>query len=1021
MPHARQTLVLSLLLALLAWPARASDPLPATAAQLPLRSIGPAGMSGRITSIAVAPGDRDTWYVGSASGGLWKTGNAGTTFEPLFDEQPVQSIGAVAVAPSNGDVIYVGTGEGNPRNSQSSGNGVYRSGDGGRSWTHLGLADSRNVHRIVVDPRDENTLWVGVLGDPFADSEMRGVYKSADGGSSWRRVLYSNARSGVADLVMDPVNPNRLIAALWEFRRRPWDFVSGGDGSGLYLSTDGGETWRALDETHGLPAKPWGRIGVAIAPSRRERVYALVESRKNALYRSDDGGLSWSRINEDTIGSRPFYFAELYVDPLNENRVYNLYSRLARSENGGESFEVIEDWGRELHADYHAFWIDPEDGDFIIAGTDGGLYWTHDRGANWRFAENLPLGQFYHLAVDDAVPYNVYGGLQDNGTWYGPSEAWHRGGIRNAFWRELAFNDGFDVVLDREQEHLVYALWQAGMLVRVDRRTGERKTIAPVAGPVPLRFNWNAAIAGDPFDAATIYLGSQFLHRSRDRGDSWEIISPDLTSNDPSKQQQDASGGLSIDATGAENHTTITAIAPSPLAKGTIWVGADDGRLHLTRDGGASWTDLSARLPGAPEGAVIRQVVPSTYAPGEAVVVIDNHLQGDNGAYLYRTTDFGKRWTNLVAGAALPTQVLSFAQDPVEPRLLFAGTETGLYASFDGGDAWTRWTRGLPAVAVADMAIQARERDLVLATFGRSIWILDDLQPWRDLAREPALRERSLYLFAPADARQVIIDQAPGQRLSPDHLYAGDNNARQAPITFWVGDAALEAVTVSIERDGELQRRWELAVQPGLNRTHWDLQLEGRAIYGPLMSPDLERPLAPPGRYTVAVTAGDKTQRVDLTLLPDPRVAYDPTAAAENLALRRALEDLQARADTAAARLTCIGDVLAGADGELPGPVREAALTDLDGLWAQLDYRGIQGTVSDSPRLMQRLGRAFYYTHTPWAALTPNDRLLLDSLQDQAAGFAADLERFLSARWGPLAAQLPASSRCDAPAPGGAS
>jgi len=971
--------------------------------QLPLRSVGPAGMSGRITSIAVTPHDRDVWYVGAASGGLWKTENGGTTFDPVFDGQPVQSIGAVAVAPSNPDVVYAGTGEGNPRNSQSSGAGLFKSYDGGRSWQAVGLEASRNIHRIVVHPQDEDTLWVGVLGDPFADGEIRGLYKSTDGGASWRRVLYANPRSGVADLVMDPKNPNKLFAALWEFRRTPWDFTSGGDGSGLFLSHDGGESWKALDEAAGLPEKPWGRIGIAIAPSQRDRVYALVESRDNALYRSDDGGASWTRINSDTIGNRPFYFAELYVDTQNENRVYNLYSRLARSEDGGESFAVIEDWGREVHADYQAFWIDPQDSDFIIAGTDGGLYWTRDRGANWRFAENLPLGQFYHVTVDDALPYNVYGGLQDNGTWFGPSEVWNRAGLRNAYWREIAFNDGFDVVLN-EEDSTAYALWQAGMLVRVNLDTGQRKTVAPATGPEPLRFNWNAAIARDPFAAGTIYIGSQYLHRSRDRGDSWEIISPDLTTNDPARQQQTASGGLSIDATGAENHTTITAIGPSSVEEGLIWVGSDDGRLHLTRDGGERWTDLSGRLGVAPDAGWIRQVVPSSHAAAEAFVVIDNHLQGDWTPYLFHTRDFGRSWTNLLEGQNVAAYALAIAQDPVESALLFAGTEFGLYVSLDRGATWSRWTRGFPAVSTMDLAIQPREGDLVVGTFGRSIWILDDLGPWRALARRPALTAEALHIFAPADAYQVVMDQARGQRLSPDHLYSGDNNAREAPITFWVGDASTATVTVAVEQGGERLREWEVAVQRGLNRTYWDLQLEGHTIYGPLMSPDLEMPLAPPGRYDVVVETGDELRRATLQLRPDPRVVYDPEVFAANLAYRRNLEVVKNTVDDAARTLACFTTVLEAAHA-IPANVHESLVDGIDGLWKQLDYPDIQGTVSDSPRLAQRLARAWYFNHSPYEPVSSNDRALLDGLQAQSAGFERAFETFVQRTWADAASR----------------
>jgi photosystem II stability/assembly factor-like uncharacterized protein len=966
-------------------------------------------MSGRITSIAVVLSDKDVWYIGSASGGLWKTVNAGTTFEPIFDAQPVQSIGAVAVAPSNPDVIYVGTGEGNPRNSQSSGNGLYKSVDAGLSWTHLGLEESRNIHRLIVHPNNDQIVWAGILGDPFNPSDTRGAYKSIDGGETWRQVLSSNDRSGIADLVIDPVNPDKLMAALWEFERSPWDSSSGGMGSGLFVSHDGGDSWIEFDQRSGLPAKPYGRIGLAIAASNTDRVYALVESQKNALYRSDDGGDSWEIVNTETIGSRPFYFAEMHVDTQNPDRVYNLYSRLARSENAGEDFEVIEDWGMEVHADHHAFWIDPDDADFIIDGTDGGLYWTRDRGEHWRFAENLPLGQFYHVTLDDMVPYNIYGGLQDNGTWYGPSEVWNRSGIRNSYWRELAFNDGFDVVLEREPSHWVYALWQGGMLVRVNKETGQRKTIAPVDADRDLRFNWNAAIAGDPFAAGTLYIGSQFVHRSRDHGASWRVISPDLTTNDPNKQLQHRSGGLSIDATSAENHTTLTVIAPSPLKEGLMWVGSDDGRVHLTRNGGRRWIDLTGNLAGAPTHGWIKQIVPSSHQPGEAFVVIDNHLQGDWAAYLLHTSDYGQSWRNLLAEQGLPSYALSFVQDSEEPRLMFLGTEFGLYVSLDAGRSWDQWTKGYPSASTMDLKIQKREGDLVLASFGRSLWVLDDLRPWRELAAMPAITDKPLHLFAPANTYQPVIDQAPGQRLSPDQLYAGDNNAREALISFWINDPDVEAVSFAVLAKGRVVRKWDAPVVQGLNRTSWDLQWQGQDIYGPLMSPVLERPFAAPGRYELMVTAKGHSATQEMTLLADPRVDFKASDYAENLAFRQSIESLQRQSKDVMRVLACMEEEIAQADASVPQEAADELRRGIDELWEQVDFREFQGVISDSGKLSHRLSKAFYFTHSPYEKLTVNDREFLKLLERQTQDVLTLFTELITRQWEPLMGKLEVS------------
>ncbi|WP_439106874.1 WD40/YVTN/BNR-like repeat-containing protein [Congregibacter sp.] len=976
--------------------------------QLPLRSIGPAGMSGRITSIAVSPSDKNVWHIGTASGGLWTTVNAGTTFEPVFDAQPVQSIGAVAVAPSNPKVIYVGTGEGNPRNSQSSGNGLYKSSDGGATWSYLGLPQSRNVHRLIVHPDNEEVVWAGVLGDPFNANGVRGLYKSVNGGETWRRILFSNDRSGVADLVMDPHNPDKLIASLWEFRRSPWDSSSGGPGSGLFMSEDGGENWQELGASRGLPAKPYGRIGVAIAASNSDRVYAIVESQKNAMYRSDDGGVSWEMINTETIGSRPFYFSEMHVDTQNPDRVYNLYSRLARSEDAGENFEVIEDWGMEVHADHHAFWIDPDDSRFIIDGTDGGLYWSRDRGENWRFAENLPLGQFYHITVDDAVPYRVYGGLQDNGTWYGPSEVWNRGGIRNSYWRELAFNDGFDVVLERKAGPWVYALWQGGMLVRINTDTGQRKTIMPTDDDETLRFNWNAAIAGDPFQDNTLYIGSQFVHKSIDRGESWLRISPDLTSNDPSKQQQHRSGGLSIDATAAESHTTITVIAASELEQGLLWVGSDDGRLHMTRDGGKSWRDLSDRLSGVPQAAWVKQIVPSSHDPSQAFVVVDNHLQGDSEPYILHTRDYGATWDNILSGQGIPSYALSFVQDPVEPRLMFAGTEYGLYVSLDAGASWQQWTNGYPSVSTMDLKIQKREGDLVAASFGRSVWVLDDLTPWRTLAASQGLKKYPLQLFAPPDTYQPVIDQALGQRLSPDHLFSGDNNARQALISFWLDDEAVESVEISVRREDRLVRQWEHAVVQGMNRASWDLQWSGVEIYGPLMSPVLEQPLAAPGVYEVSVSAGELVRSEELTVLADPRVDFDAKSFAENLSYRQSIEALQTQSKEVLRVLGCMEEQLAQAGDSLSGEEAEALQQEIIGVWERVAFREFQGVISDSNKLSHRLSKAFYFTHSPYEPLTSNDRQLLRALEHQSQAVLSAFSDLLTQQWGPKMGPLDA-------------
>jgi len=540
------------------------------------RSIGPAGMSGRVTAIDAVQNNPDIIYIGSASGGVWKSTSGGVSWEPLFQDQDFASIGALKIDQNVPDIIWVGTGEGNPRNSQSSGNGVYKSIDGGKTWKHMGLADSRNIHRIILDPRDSNVIYVGVQGAAWGPGEERGLFKSTDGGESWDKILYINDRTGIGELIIDPSNPNKLFAAMWQFERQPWFFKSGGEGSGLYVTHNGGKNWKRLDIENGMPEGELGRIGLGISAHNPEVVYALIESKKTAFYRSDDGGQKFVKVTDQNIGGRPFYYGEFHLDPENENRIYNIHTTVDVSTDGGRTFSNLIPY-QKVHPDYHAWYSHPTDGSFIMCGNDGGMAISRDRGKTWSFVENLPLAQFYHINYDMQKPYNVYGGMQDNGSWQGPSMVYKTGGIKNEYWKEVSFGDGFDVVPDRTDPDEGFSMSQQGNVVRYNTRTGFNKFVQPVHPQgEKLRFNWNAAIAADPFNDAGLYFGSQYLHKSTDRGDNWTIISPDLTTNDPEKQKADESGGLTFDATGAENFTTIIAIAPSPINKDVIWVGTDD-------------------------------------------------------------------------------------------------------------------------------------------------------------------------------------------------------------------------------------------------------------------------------------------------------------------------------------------------------------------------------------------------------------------------------------------------------------
>ncbi len=861
------------------------------------RSIGPAGMSGRVTAFDVVMRNTDIIYAGTASGGLWRSTSAGVNWEPVFDKEPVLSIGAVAVDQTVPDIIWVGTGEANPRNSQSSGNGIYKSIDGGKTWKHLGLDKTRNISRIIINPRNTDIVYAAALGTAWDSTEERGVYKTTDGGESWKKVLYVDKKTGAADLIIDPVNPDKLFAAMWEYRRWPWFFKSGGPSSGLYVTFDGGKNWKKRTEKDGLPAGELGRIGLALCNKYPDVIYAMVESKKNALYRSDDGGYKWKMVNNKDVGDRPFYYAQLAVDPENENRIYDIHSVVTVSEDGGKSFETLISWNK-LHPDHHAFWISPEDPAFLIDGNDGGMAISHDKGKTWRFVENLPLAQFYHISYDMDIPYNVYGGMQDNGSWRGPNRVLSHSGITNAYWQMLSYGDGFDVVSDPSDSRYGYSMSQGGNLVRYDVETGHNTFIRPPdPDTVKLRFNWNAAIAQDPFDKGTIYYGSQFLHKSTDRGSSWEIISPDLTTNDTSKQNQYESGGLTYDVTDAENFTTIVSIDPSPVNTKVIWAGTDDGNLQVTKDDGKTWKNVSGNLKGVPAGTWIPQVRASAYTESEAWVVLDNHRRNDWNTYAYYTKDFGESWTKIAEDDSIFGYALSILQDPVQPNLVFLGTEFGLYVSFDKGKTWNKWKTDYPDVSTMDMQIQPRESDLILGTFGRAVYILDNIQPLREIAGNTNILDKDLYLFpVPETSDEIFSWHGSGPLFPGASGFKGDNRPSGAMITFIVNPdtsadknvtgkdssaaekKTMDSVKVEISGpDGKVIRTLNEKIEPGINRIYWNYDRKG-VRWPDTPKPEKEHeyggPSVLPGKYSIKVVFADNYDSTWVNVKTDPRVNF---------------------------------------------------------------------------------------------------------------------------------------------------
>jgi photosystem II stability/assembly factor-like uncharacterized protein len=846
------------------------------------RHLGPAVMGGRIMAIDAVNKTPRIIYVGAASGGVWKSINGGTTFKPIFDKY-TQSIGAIAVDQAHPDTVWVGTGESCTRNSASVGTGLYKTTDGGETWSLVGLEKSERISKILVHPRKSEIVYVAVPGHLWDANEERGVYKTSDGGKTWERILYVDANTGCSDLAMDPQEPDILYAAMWQFRRQPDFFTSGGPGSGLHKSADGGKTWKKL--TRGFPEGELGRIAIAVAPSRPSVVYAVVEAKKTALYRSDDFGESWTRVNSSfNVTARPFYFSHLVVDPQDYNRVYKPGFSLSVSSDGGQSFTspFTGEGGGRVHSDHHALWINPSNTFQMLLGTDGGVYASYDKGNTWRFLKNLPLSQFYHVSFDMERPYNVYGGLQDNGSWSGPSQS--PNGIENRDWQNVGFGDGFYVFQDPTDKEIIYCEYQGGNILRYHKSTGETKEIKPYPkeGEPKYRFNWNTPIALSANNPNVIYIGAQFLFRSTNRGESWERISGDLTTNDPAKQKQEDSGGLTIDNSTAENHCTIFTISESPKDANVIWAGTDDGNLQVTSDGGKSWSNVVRNIPGLPPNTWCSGVEASRFDRATAFAVFDGHQTGDMNVYVYKTTDLGKTWKSL-ATEAIKGYARVIREDPVNPNLLFLGTEFGLFVTVDGGEQWAQFTGNLPNVAVHDIAIHPRENDVILATHGRGLMIIDDVTPLRQIT--PQALEAEAYILESRPSTITIptsLQDFPG-----DGEYIGANPSEVATITYYLkqrhvfGDLKVEIY----DSAGKLMTTLPGGRRRGINRVKWYMRLKppkvppapmlaGRALFGPMV---------PEGDYTVKLIKGDNNYSGQIRLIADPKLPH----SAEDRALQQ--------------------------------------------------------------------------------------------------------------------------------------
>jgi photosystem II stability/assembly factor-like uncharacterized protein len=784
---------------------------------LELRSIGPALMSGRIADIAIHPVDPSIWYVAVASGGVWKTVNAGTSWTPIFDKEGSYSIGCVTLDPSNPEIVWVGTGENVGGRHVGFGDGVYRSDDGGGSWRNTGLADSEHISRIIVDPKRPQTVFVAAQGPLWSPGGDRGLYRTTDGGATWSKVLSAGEWTGVTDVVMDPRDPDRLYAATWQHQRTVAAVIDGGPESGIHASTDGGATWTEL--TTGLPEGNKGKIGLAISPQNPDVLYAVIEldNREGGVWRSTDRGASWQK-RSDTVsgGTGPHYYQELYASPHAFDRIYLMDVRIQVSDDGGTTFRRLTE--KAKHSDNHALAFRPDDPDWLLAGTDGGLYESFDLAATWRFIANLPVTQFYKLAVDDAAPfYNVYGGTQDNNTQGGPVRTDSRNGIRNADWFITLYADGYQPAVEPGNPNIVYSHWQQGNLVRTDRATGGIVYIQPQPEPgdPPERFNWDAPILISPHSPTRLYHASQRVWRSDDRGDSWTPISPDLTRNQnrlllPVMGRQ-WSATAPWDFVAMSNYDTITSLAESPVAEGLLWAGTDDGLIQVSSNGGGDWRAIEVRtLPGAPATAFVNDIKADLFDADTAYVCLDNHKSGDFAPYLLKTTDRGRSWTSVAGDLPDRHLVWRLVQDDVRPELWFAATELGLFFTVDGGSHWVELTGGVPTIAFRDLAIQRREHDLVGASFGRGFFVLDDYTPLREVNAE--VLARGAHLFGIRDALWYIERNTlgeDGQASQGAAYYVAENPPFGAVFTYYLADGLETRQERRRDAEKKLEAEWK--------------------------------------------------------------------------------------------------------------------------------------------------------------------------------------------------------------------
>ncbi|MEW6211460.1 MAG: hypothetical protein AB1631_24050 [Acidobacteriota bacterium] len=1045
-------LILVLLLVVLVAPLRSAiaqtGDIASAIKNLRWRNIGPANMGGRVTDIIGIPGDTNTFYVGAACGGIFKTTNGGTTFRALFQDQETLSIGAIAIAPSDANVLYVGTGEGDPRNSASFGNGVYRSTDGGESWKHLGLADTERIKRIRIHPTDPDIAWVAALGHAWGPNEERGVFKTTDGGRTWAKTLYIDKDTGCSDIDIDSENPRILYAGMYTFRRRAWRFDSGGGQTALYKSMDGGATWKKL--TNGLPRTDMDRIGVAVSRSNPQTVYMITETKTEGnLFRSDDRGETWRMVHNDpNINFRPFYYSDIRVDPNDPERVYSLGGGLSLSRDGGRTFTRI---ANGVHGDHQALWIDPANSNRILNGSDGGYQISNDGGRTFEIINNVVISQYYHVTYDLRQPYYVYGGLQDNGNWVGPSATTFREGIRKNDWYTVSGGDGFFVVPDLNSPNIVYSDSQGGTISITDTNTGHTRSIHPYPKEVgssgnaiagyKYRFNWNPPIVASPHDSKTVYYGGNVVFKTANHGHSWEVISPDLTTNDKSKQQS-SGGPVVTDNTAAEFHCTILTIAESPVQRGVMWVGTDDGNIQVTRDGGKTWTNVVGNIKGLPANSWVACIEASHFDAGTAYVAVDRHRDDDFSPHAFKTTDYGQTWTPIKGNLPAKGYVHVVREDTKVKDLLYCGTELGVFASWDGGRSWISIRNNLPPVAVNDIAVHPREGDLILGTHGRGVWILDNITPLRQVA--DAIAQDS-YLFDIRPGIRWYIwgkDSNLGQK-----TFTAPNPPAGAMIDYYLKSDAQGPVTITIaDASGKTIRTIRSTANgAGVNRAVWDLRYDGPTVIqqaggpggrpggggrGPQQPGGTEAvaqqfarrfgfgggPYVLPGQYTVKVRLGGKELSKTVRVETDPRIKISQADLEAQLKAALELRDLSsmlnrvvARIDDLTQQLNALAENLrkepqepvSGGDGFAQRrraanemPEIKTALDELKKLRLAL-VREAQFSYRYAPRLREEVNSLMGSITNPIAAPTEPQMLRLREVTADVAKAVADLNSLI--------------------------